>query len=98
MGSWDTLALRPDENEALSRALQDILLHLSGTRNWTRIDSSHAIFHYSALAAQPLSLAFLSYSQGRVGALRPFFLDTPVEKVTHYAAPDQPRQSAIGSW
>lgn len=82
MGSWDTLALRPDENEALSRALQDILLPLFGTRNWTRIDSSYAILHYSALAAQLLSLAFLSYSQGHVGALRPFFLDTPVEKVT----------------
>ncbi|KAI0539806.1 hypothetical protein GGR58DRAFT_463529 [Xylaria digitata] len=34
-----------------------------------------------ALAAQFLSLAFLSYSQAHCGTIRPFFLDTPLSRV-----------------
>lgn len=39
------------------------------------------ILHSCSLAAQFMCLGFLSYSQAHVGALQPFFLDTPLTKI-----------------
>ncbi|KAF4964873.1 hypothetical protein FSARC_7265 [Fusarium sarcochroum] len=38
--------------------------------------------HMASLALQFLCLGFLSYVQGHIGKLHPFFLDTPLERVT----------------
>ncbi|KAJ5727055.1 hypothetical protein N7493_004875 [Penicillium malachiteum] len=39
-------------------------------------------FSFCALAAQFLCLGLLSYAQAHVGPIQPFFLDTPLQKIT----------------
>jgi hypothetical protein len=45
-------------------------------------DATQAKLHVLALTVQFASLAFLSYSQAHLAPLRPFFLDTPLERVS----------------
>ncbi|KAF2176770.1 hypothetical protein K469DRAFT_645244 [Zopfia rhizophila CBS 207.26] len=46
-----------------------------------RHDYLHETLHLLALAVQFLCLGFLSYNQAHVGAIQPFFLDTPQRKI-----------------
>jgi len=79
--SWETLAHRSTDMEALLRILSHIVGQRSISESLEHIDTNSAL-HYSALAVQTLCLGFLSYSQGHTGPLQPFFLDAPVQKVT----------------
>ncbi|OAL55288.1 hypothetical protein IQ07DRAFT_595009 [Pyrenochaeta sp. DS3sAY3a] len=47
-----------------------------------RSDTVEAHLHVLTLTVQFASLAFLSYSQAHLAPLRPFFLDTPLERVS----------------
>lgn len=78
--SWETLTHRESELDALLRILTEILGRPPSPGPWDCVDTGAAL-HYSALAVQTLSLAFLSYSQGHTGSLQPFFLDAPVQRI-----------------
>ncbi|XP_044717449.1 WD repeat-containing [Hirsutella rhossiliensis] len=64
--------LRTQSQEIISQAVGDSYEH-----NINGAD----VFHMSSLALQFLCVGFLSYAQAHIGALQPFFLDTPLQRI-----------------
>jgi hypothetical protein len=58
--------------------LRSIVPHCSEHFQTENVDDA---LHFLSLATQFLSLGLLSYSQGHVGPIQPFFLDTPQQKI-----------------
>ncbi|KAL3474771.1 hypothetical protein BJX99DRAFT_260030, partial [Aspergillus californicus] len=74
--------LSPTNTINVHRATLQILRPFSpeATETYQRNDTA-AVLHSCSLAVQLLCLGFLSYSQAHVGAIHPFFLDTPLTKI-----------------
>jgi hypothetical protein len=68
------------------------VLGILGLRNFPPSQHlrSEETFHIVALAAQVASLAFLSYSQGHVAPIHPFYLDTAQVRVSLLGSYDMP--------
>nr|WHF58366.1 hypothetical protein [Aspergillus sp.] len=73
----------------LTSSLTNVMSHLrrlldpllDGHQEILRSDTVSGCMHVISLTAQFLSLGVLSYNQGHVGPIRPFFLDTPQRRV-----------------
>lgn len=69
----DALRLRKVASEILRPFTQESAQPLD--------DSIHSTIHSCSLATQLMCLGFLSYSQAHVGAIQPFYLDTPLSRI-----------------
>ncbi|KAM3426647.1 hypothetical protein NHJ13734_009336 [Beauveria thailandica] len=94
--SWDTIAssMLCDESSLLHTALQPLLGSHSGPLLHSEADSGRREIwlHFCSLAAQFLSLAFLSYTQAHKDELFPLFLAKPLRRVVLCGAGDDGAQ------
>jgi serine/threonine protein kinase len=70
------------ETHELARIAREIITGAVGDHINYEANDLWATLHLVALALQTMSLAFVSYTQAHVGALQPFFLDTPLQSVS----------------
>ena len=69
------------EEHATVRSIPE--LKVLGKLFTSRLLNNPRIFaHYLALATQVLALGLLSYAQAHCGPIQPFFLDTPLERIS----------------
>ncbi|KAJ4270021.1 hypothetical protein NW762_001694 [Fusarium torreyae] len=66
----------------LHRSSQGVISGVISPESLPRYRSPAETLHMASLALQFLCLGFLSYVQGHIGKLHPFFLDTALEKIT----------------
>ena len=81
LGHLNHISNEPVHYGDIQRAAARILEPISGEDLYYNNYDIHDTLKKCSLATQVLCLGFLSYSQAHIGPIRPFFLDTPLEKV-----------------